>query len=90
MLRVIAPDSLREVRDRKPDFILSTGVLMHVPPEDLTNYFAGLTAAANPPDTVGDVGTQHYVQMVNATQFRIWSKAGVALTGAALGASTKC
>ncbi len=35
MLRVISPDSLREVRDRKPDFILSTGVLMHVPPEGL-------------------------------------------------------
>ena len=48
MLRVIAPDSLREVRDRKPDFILSTGVLMHVPPEDLTSYFAGLTAIALP------------------------------------------
>lgn len=48
MLRVIAPDSLREVRDRKPDFILSTGVLMHVAPEDLADYFAGLTAIALP------------------------------------------
>jgi hypothetical protein len=48
MLRVISQDSLREVRDRKPDFILSTGVLMHVPPEDLTGYFAGVTAIALP------------------------------------------
>lgn len=48
MLRVIAPDSLREVRDRRPDFILSTGVLMHVPPEGLTDYFANLTAVALP------------------------------------------
>jgi hypothetical protein len=48
MLRAISPDSLREVRDRKPDFILSTGVLMHVPPEDLADYFTGVTAAALP------------------------------------------
>jgi len=41
---------------------------------------AGLTAAANPPDTVGDVGPNHYVQMVNATQFQIRNKAGAALT----------
>ena len=48
MLRVISEESLREVRDRKPDFILSTGVLMHVAPEDLANYFACLTAIALP------------------------------------------
>lgn len=42
----------------------------------------GLVSAANPPDTVGDIGRRHFVQMVNATQFRIWNKAGVALTGA--------
>jgi hypothetical protein len=48
MLRVISADSLREVRDRKPDFILSTGVLMHVAPEELAGYFAGLTAIALP------------------------------------------
>lgn len=48
MLRVIAPDSLREVRDRRPDFILSTGVLMHVPPEGLVDFFANLTAIALP------------------------------------------
>jgi hypothetical protein len=48
MLRVISQDSLREVRGRKPDFILSTGVLMHVAPDDLADYFAGITAIALP------------------------------------------
>jgi len=42
----------------------------------------GIITAANPPDTVGDVGLHHFVQMVNATQFRIWNKQGKALTGA--------
>jgi len=40
----------------------------------------GLTSAANPPDTVGDVGPNHFVQVVNATQFRVWDKQGNALT----------
>ena len=35
---------------------------------------AGITANANRPDTVGDVGPNHYVQMVNATQFGIYDK----------------
>ena len=43
---------------------------------------AGINANANPPDTVGDVGRNHYVQMVNATQFQIFDKQGNALTGA--------
>ncbi len=33
-----------------------------------------------PPDTVGDVGPNHYFQSVNAS-FRIWNKSGVAATG---------
>ena len=40
----------------------------------------GITSAANPPDTVGDVGRNHFVQMVNATRFQIWDKQGNALT----------
>jgi hypothetical protein len=43
---------------------------------------AGLTSAANPPDTVGDIGREHFVQMVNATFFEIFDKQGNALTGA--------
>jgi hypothetical protein len=44
---------------------------------------AGITANANPPDTVGDVGPNHYVQMVNATQFQIFNKSGVSVFGPA-------
>jgi hypothetical protein len=33
-----------------------------------------------PPDTVGDVGPNHYFQSVNAS-FRIWNKSGTPLTG---------
>src|SRR5688572_4686556 len=60
MLRVISPDSLREVRERKPDFILSTGVLMHVPPEGLADYFASLTAIAQPHTRI-EIGHQAYL-----------------------------
>jgi hypothetical protein len=42
---------------------------------------AGLSSSANPPDTVGDVGPNHYVQMVNATFFQVFNKSGTALTG---------
>jgi hypothetical protein len=43
--------------------------------------FPGITSFANPPDTVIDVGPNHIVQMVNATQFRVWDKSGNPLTG---------
>ncbi|MBE2235857.1 MAG: hypothetical protein IAE85_20370, partial [Anaerolinea sp.] len=33
----------------------------------------------NPPDTVGDVGKNHYVQMINATDVAIYNKATAAL-----------
>ena len=64
MLRVISQDSLREVRDHKPDFILSTGVLMHVPPEDVADYFASLIAVALPHTRI-EIGYQ-------ATLFSGW------------------
>jgi uncharacterized repeat protein (TIGR01451 family) len=35
----------------------------------------------SPPDTIGDVGPNHYVQMVNATKFNIYDKNGNLLTG---------
>lgn len=41
--------------------------------------FAGQNGAT-PPDTVGDVGPSHYVQMVNTT-FQIWNKQGTSLAG---------
>jgi hypothetical protein len=34
-----------------------------------------------PPDTVGDVGPNHYIQMVNASVFQIWDKSGNSLAG---------
>jgi uncharacterized repeat protein (TIGR01451 family) len=52
---------------------------------------AGTTAPANPPDTVGDVGPDHFVQMNNAgvlpsgawtgTSYEIWNKDGSAPAG---------
>jgi hypothetical protein len=36
----------------------------------------------SPPDTIGDVGPNHYVQMVNATKVAIFSKSGTLLTPA--------
>lgn len=41
--------------------------------------FAG-QSGGTPPDTVGDVGPNHYVQMVNTT-FQIWDKSGNSLAG---------
>ncbi len=43
--------------------------------------FAGLNSSINPPDTVGDVGPKHYVQMVNLANYQIWDKSGTPLTG---------
>jgi uncharacterized repeat protein (TIGR01451 family) len=42
--------------------------------------FAGQTSPFSPPDTVGDVGPNHYVQLVNA-QFQVWNKTGTSLAG---------
>jgi hypothetical protein len=46
--------------------------------------FAGITSGSNPPDTVGDVGFNHYIQMVNATQYQIFDKNGNDLSGGPL------
>ena len=45
--------------------------------------FPGITSSSNPPDTVMDVGPNHIVQMVNATQFQVWDKNGNSLMGPA-------
>lgn len=36
----------------------------------------------SPPDTIGDVGPNHYIQMVNATKVAIYNKSGTLLTPA--------
>jgi len=41
----------------------------------------GITSFSAPPDTIGEVGPNHYVQAVNATQFGIWNKSGTLLAG---------
>ena len=38
-------------------------------------------SGCTPPDTVGDVGPHHYVQMVNATKVVVFSKSGAVLGG---------
>lgn len=42
--------------------------------------FAGQTSPFTPPDPNGDVGPNHYVQMVNS-QIQIWNKQGTSLAG---------
>jgi len=66
-----APDPVIQLRDGGTQTV--GGPIVNV---------AGLSSNANPPDTVGDVGLNHYVQMVNATTWQVWNKAGVPLTGA--------
>src|SRR5689334_13604532 len=75
---VAAPDPI--VQDEAP--------VAAVSPPSLS--FAGVSSADNqtafgfqvsPPDTVGDVGPNHYVQMVNLV-FRVFDKAGNPLTAA--------
>lgn len=42
--------------------------------------FAGIPGFL-PPDTTGDVGRNHFVQMINATEYRVWDKQGNPLAG---------
>lgn len=62
-----------------PDNDLQTG---RTPTYTLS--FDGLSRVdgqATPPDTIGVVGMNHYVQMVNATVFAVWDKNGNQLQG---------
>jgi cyclopropane fatty-acyl-phospholipid synthase-like methyltransferase len=43
ILEVISKESLARVAARKPRWVCSKGVLQHVPPEELDEYFAGLS-----------------------------------------------
>src|SRR3989441_774275 len=56
---------------------LSTPIL--TPP--IPNFY-GARTGANPHDPIGDVGSSHYVQMINSV-FTIYSKAGAVLAGPA-------
>ncbi len=39
------------------------------------NFLGATYNGSSPPDTVGDVGPNHFIQAVNATEIRIWDKA---------------
>ena len=43
--------------------------------------FAGLSSGSQPPDVTGAVGRNHFVEMLNATQFQVWDKQGNSLAG---------
>lgn len=44
---------------------------------DPIQNFSGMTRSGNlPPDTTGDVGPDHFVQMINATRFEVFDKQG--------------
>ncbi len=50
---------------------------------DLGISFPGISfGGGTPPDTVGDVGPNHYIQMVNASRFAIWDKQGIPIVPA--------
>jgi hypothetical protein len=63
----------------------------------ILNFNGGGFSGVNPPDTVGDVGQSHYIQLINfnsGTQMRIYDKAGVLVAGPialdTLGAPAPC
>ena len=66
-----------------PDPVIQSSGVVRGEVESLSDpvvNIPGITSSANPPDTVGDVGANHFVQMVNVTQFQIWDKMGNPLT----------
>jgi len=67
-----------------PDPVLQDEVSSTRDEATVGENFTGLDNASGvaPPDTQGDVGPNHYFQMVNS-QFRIWDKNGTPLTAAA-------
>ncbi|MFQ5350980.1 MAG: hypothetical protein ACE5EG_11105 [Thermoanaerobaculia bacterium] len=52
-------------------------------PDPLISFDGISATGSRPPDTVGDVGPNHYVQMVN-TVFQVWDKNGTSLVGPSL------
>lgn len=65
------------------DPLLARGVNSSVrtPAPSLTIEGQGNTCGCSPPDTIGAVGPNHYVQMVNATSVQIFNKAGASVAG---------
>jgi hypothetical protein len=68
--------------DLEPDPLIGEAAPGRTPDRDLIfngtpNPFA--CGGCSPPDTIGDVGPNHYIQMVNATKVAIHNKAGTLL-----------
>jgi len=63
----------------------------------ILNFNGGGFSGVNPPDTVGDIGLNHYIQLINfgsGSQMRIYDKAGTLVAGPialdSLGAPAPC
>jgi hypothetical protein len=48
VLRIISEESLEEIRAREPDYVISSEVLMHVPPDELVAFFGSIVRLAAP------------------------------------------
>lgn len=64
----IGPEDPLAANAQTGNFTLATPILTF---EGTDNY-----CGCSPPDTIGDVGPNHYVQMVNATVFNVYDKNG--------------
>jgi len=71
----VLPDPLLAAAERAPGRTPSPGLTF----DGTGNPVA--CSGCTPPDTTGDVGPNHYVQMVNATKVAIYAKAGTLLSG---------
>ncbi|MCB9284653.1 MAG: T9SS type A sorting domain-containing protein [Lewinellaceae bacterium] len=54
---------------------------IHVEPLVLMDGMSQADYNATPPDPCGDIGSNYYVQMINATRFRIFEKDGTPVSG---------
>lgn len=73
-------------RPHVPDPLAPTGVeaSRRTPDPELTFDGTGNPAACggcSPPDTTGDMGPNHYVQMVNATKVAVFTRSGALVAG---------
>ncbi len=81
-------DGIIPLRETTTDHIfgyIEDGVLQdyngQFSPDDITVNFDGVSAQGYaPPDPSGDVGPNHYVQMVNV-RYQVWNKSGGSLLG---------
>ena len=56
---IISDESLSIIKRKKIDIIISTGVLMHVPPQDINNYFNNIF-------TLGNDDTKYFITFLES------------------------